>query len=171
MKTKDLFLRPVEPEDLDLLYSWENDTALMQYGSVHLPYSRFLMKKYIELAHEDLYDARQFRWMIDSTEDAAVVGHIDLYDFDPADMRAAVAVAIEDRWQGRGWAAQALKCVAQYCAEQYLMHQLYAYVTEENEASRALFKKCGFLETSALRSWKRVRGGFMDVFVYQKILD
>ena len=35
-------LRALEPEDLDLLYAWENDTSLWEFGSTLVPYSRYV---------------------------------------------------------------------------------------------------------------------------------
>ena len=40
-------LRAPEPEDLELLYKWENDTSLWLAGNTRAPYSRFQLKQYI----------------------------------------------------------------------------------------------------------------------------
>ena len=42
-------LRAPEPEDLELLYKWENDTSLWLAGNTRAPYSRFQLKQYILL--------------------------------------------------------------------------------------------------------------------------
>ena len=59
-----LFLRPLEPEDLDLLYQWENDTRLWKNGSTLTPFSRFALRQYLADARQDIYQARQLRMMI-----------------------------------------------------------------------------------------------------------
>ena len=43
-------LRALEPEDLELLYRWENDSALWEFSSTLAPFSRYLLKEYIENA-------------------------------------------------------------------------------------------------------------------------
>ena len=40
-------LRALEPEDLEWLYSVENDEELWQWGSSNVPYSRYSLKTYI----------------------------------------------------------------------------------------------------------------------------
>ncbi|MDR2041647.1 MAG: GNAT family N-acetyltransferase, partial [Tannerella sp.] len=56
-------LRAMEPEDLDFLYRWENDTRLWRYGNTMAPYSRFSLKAYLSDAHLDIFHARQLRLM------------------------------------------------------------------------------------------------------------
>lgn len=40
-------LRALEPEDLELLYRWENDPELWEVGNTLAPYSRYILKEYI----------------------------------------------------------------------------------------------------------------------------
>ena len=40
-------LRAMEPEDLDLLYSIENDMVLWNVGTTNVPYSRYVLHDYI----------------------------------------------------------------------------------------------------------------------------
>ena len=40
-------LRAIEPEDLDLLYRIENDTALWNIGTSNVLYSRYLLHDYV----------------------------------------------------------------------------------------------------------------------------
>ena len=78
----DLRLRPLEPEDLDTLYKWENNPDLWEQGNTLAPYSRFALREYIANAHHDLYELRQLRLLIERKEDKVVVGIADLFDFE-----------------------------------------------------------------------------------------
>ena len=44
LKNNILQLRAPEPEDLEVLYSWENDTDVWIYGSAMSPYSKYILK-------------------------------------------------------------------------------------------------------------------------------
>lgn len=59
-----LKLRAPEPEDLDQLYKWENDTSLWEYGASITPYSRFELKQYLIDSKHDLFSDKQLRLMI-----------------------------------------------------------------------------------------------------------
>ena len=50
-----IFLRALEPEDLDYLYRTENDPAFALFGDQHPPYSRNLLKAYIDQAHQSIF--------------------------------------------------------------------------------------------------------------------
>ena len=36
-----IYLRAIEPEDLDILYQWENDSSLWVHGCTLAPFSKF----------------------------------------------------------------------------------------------------------------------------------
>ena len=40
-------LRAMEPEDLEVLYTLENDTTLWDISSVNVPYSRYVLQQFI----------------------------------------------------------------------------------------------------------------------------
>ena len=56
-------LRAMEPEDLDVLYSIENDIELWSAGYTTVPYSRYILHDYIANATCDIYADRQVRLM------------------------------------------------------------------------------------------------------------
>ena len=55
-----IILRAVEPEDLELLYRWENDSSIWIAGNTRAPYSRYQLKNYISHSPTDIYDINRF---------------------------------------------------------------------------------------------------------------
>ena len=90
-----VYLRALEPEDLDFVHQIENDESIWEISSTQTPYSRFLIRQYLEQAQQDIYQAKQLRLAICAlgTEDA--IGLIDLFDFDPLHRRAGVGILIQ----------------------------------------------------------------------------
>jgi diamine N-acetyltransferase len=43
-------LRALEPEDLELLYQWENDPTVWLLSGTMAPFSRYVLKRYLENA-------------------------------------------------------------------------------------------------------------------------
>lgn len=39
-----IYLRAIEPEDLDILYQWENDSSLWVHGCTLAPFSKFTLR-------------------------------------------------------------------------------------------------------------------------------
>jgi len=162
-----IHLRALEPEDLDCLYRWENDDRLWAFGSTLTPFSRFVLRQYIENSGQDLYEAKQLRLMIvDKTTDTPV-GTIDLYDFDPFHLRAGIGILIDSEFQKQGFASDALELIKGYAFNFLQLNQLYAFIPAMNIASQHLFRHVGFTESGLLRKWNKASEGMEDVFVYQ----
>lgn len=161
-------LRAPEPEDLDCMYRFENTPSLWEVSNVTGPYSRFYLKQYIETNKNDLYADCQLRLMIESPE-REVVGIVDLFNFEPFHSRAEVGIVIAETHQRRGIGRMALQLLVEHCFDFLGIHQLYAYIDEQNEACRQLFKKCGFDECGFLKGWMRTGKTFRNVLIVQRL--
>ncbi|PKP15239.1 MAG: GNAT family N-acetyltransferase, partial [Bacteroidetes bacterium HGW-Bacteroidetes-23] len=88
LQGKHVYLRALEPDDLEFVYRLENDTSVWEVSQTQTPYSMFLIKSYLENAHKDIYEAKQLRLAICKNETFEAIGLIDLFDFDPKNNRA-----------------------------------------------------------------------------------
>jgi diamine N-acetyltransferase len=169
LTNKTIRLRALEPEDLDLLYRWENDASLWRTGNTLAPYSRYVLKEYIARSHLNIYESKQLRLIIERLEPCGGIGIIDLYDFDPHSRKAGVGILLDAQHRGNGLATSALNLLTDYAFTFLKLHQLYAYVSVANEPSKALFLRCGFTVTGRLPDWMSTEDGFDDVLVMQRI--
>ncbi|HEU4719576.1 MAG TPA: GNAT family N-acetyltransferase [Bacteroidia bacterium] len=162
-------LRALEPQDVDLLYKWENDTAIWKASNTQTPFSRFVLEQYIAASHMDLHTNKQLRLMITS-KDGKDVGAIDLFDFEPQHQRAGVGILIAEREdRGKGFASEALNLLIAYSFQQLHLHQLYCNVTVDNQESVLLFQKHNFIITGIKKDWIRVGDTFMDELLLQLV--
>ena len=165
-----IYLRALEPEDLAIVHRIENDELLWELSTTLTPYSKFTIKEYLENAHRDIYEVKQLRLVICKKEDDAVLGMIDLFDYDPKNQRAGVGILVlEESERGRGYGTEALQLMIKYSFAHLDMHQLYANILEGNDRSIQLFKKQGFEEVGVKKDWKRFRGSFKNEILYQLI--
>ncbi len=169
LKGAQVYLRALEPEDLEFIYKVENDERVWEVSNTQTPYSRFLIKQYLENAHLDIYEAKQLRLVISNYKDE-VVGLIDLFDFNPTHRRVGVGILILDKEQrGKGYGSEALKLVIKYGQTHLHLHQLYASITEENKKSIDLFTKAGFKYIGQRKDWTIVNGKFKNENLYQHL--
>lgn len=162
-------LRALEPEDLYILYRWENDTSLWTVGSTIAPFSRKQLWDYISTYNNDIFEARQLRLMITLSKTGEAVGTLDLTDFDPANARISVGVLIDSAHARRGYASRALQLVLEYGRVKLGLHQIYAYIPADNRASIGLFRKCGFRSAGCLKSWLKNGRTYTDVLIVQHL--
>ncbi len=147
-----IYLRAIEPEDLDTLYSIENDTNVWNVSTTNVPYSRYVLYDYIANAKNDIYADRQVRMMIED-ERHEVAGIVDIINFDPKNMRAEVGIVIKQKYRNKGYALATLKRINAYAKNILHLHQLYAYVNKDNDKSMSLFEKSGFIKSNELKDW------------------
>jgi len=165
-----VILRALEPEDLDLLYRWENDTETWNISETMSPLSRFILKKYLENSHRDIFETKQLRLMITLKESMKSIGTIDLFDFDHFHRRAAVGILIAEHSQRKkGYALDALEILKKYCFEVLQLHQMYCSISVDNTSSTELFRKAGFVVTGTRKEWNRGVNSYTDEHFLQLI--
>lgn len=169
LKGEHIQLRALEPEDLEYLYALENDPDIWEISGTLTPYSRKVLRAYLETSHQDIYQAKQLRLAI-CGPDQSVIGLIDLYDFDPKHLRAGIGIVIsQSEHRNQGYGAEALELLCSYAFNVLDLHQLYAGVSADNPGSIHLFKKLGFKQNGVRIDWLRTISGFKDELFFQKI--
>ncbi len=164
-------LRAMEPSDVDLLYQWENDTTLWQYGNTRGYVSRHDLEMFIEHSDLDLYTTRQLRLMVCDQQTGLTVGCVDIYDYDPYHHHAYIAVLIGKQHQRLGYATVAVNTVANLCFVFWNMHCLCATTTAQNVPAQRLLARCGFLYVGSRPGWVMTDGRFVDERIYCKTGD
>jgi len=169
-KGKEINLRPLEMEDLNLLYEWENNPLVWSVSNTVTPYSKHILQQYIETAGTDIYTSKQLRLVIEKTESKQAIGFIDLFDFDPYNSKVGVGILIaETKERNQGFASEALNLIIQYVEKHLGLKQLYCNITTDNAQSIKLFKKTGFIEFGIKKDWIRVEDTWLDEALYQLI--
>ena len=165
-----IFLRALESEDLEFVYAIENDENIWEVSNTITPYSKFLIRQYLENAHQDIYEAKQLRLVICKKGNSEAIGLIDLFDFDSKNKRAGVGIIIQNEVdRNNGFGNEALGLVIKYAFEQLQLHQLYANIGTENKASETLFITFGFERIGVKKDWNFTNNAFHDEAVFQLI--
>ncbi len=171
LRSASLSLRAPELTDLDYLFHVENDTRQWMVSACKLPYSRFQLQRYIETNSHDIYVDKQLRLMMVHEEDKRVVGVVDLFDFSPADRRAEVGIVVDRDCRGKGYGREAVALLCDYAEHVLDLHQLYAYILEDNAPARSLFTSCGFVQTATLPDWVLLGKRYRAVVLYQRVFE
>jgi diamine N-acetyltransferase len=169
LESKNMLLRALEPEDLDDLYRWENDSELWKYGSTIAPYSKFALRDYLIGSMNDLTLCRQLRLVAVDKKNNKSMGTIDLYDYDPINMRAGIGILLDAAYRRKGFGKEILELIREYAFRVLHLKQLFAYIPEGNVFSFKLFVACGYTRCGLLKSWRKTADGFEDVFLMQLI--
>ncbi len=169
LKNERISLRALEPEDLEILYKWENDTSLWETGTTTAPYSKFTLYEYLKNYSSDIYRDKQLRLMIVQNEDNTPVGTLDLFEFDPLHSRAGVGILIDKNHRRNNIATESLALLADYAFNFLHIHQLYANIPEKNDISFKLFSNCGYNLCGQINEWLKTENGFQSIYIMQLI--
>ena len=170
LKGNTIYLRALEPEDLEFVYAIENNESVWEVSNTQTPYSRFLIRQYLENAHQDIYEAKQLRMAICLKNSFEAIGLIDLFDFDPKNNRAGVGILISNESnRNKGVGSEVLALIINYAFEQLQLHQLYANIGSDNEISLQLFTKFGFQKIGTKKDWIKVNNNYKDELLFQLI--
>lgn len=168
MKYRDIRLRAPEPEDIELLYEWENNQDNWLISNTTSPFSRFTLKRYIEDSHKSIYETGQIRLMIDLPEFKTTIGTVDIFEFDHFHLRAGVGILIaREEFRRKGYAGMALEGLIQYCFNVLKLNQIWCNIIENNNASIELFKKLGFTHSGTRKEWIKAEESFLDEHFFQ----
>ncbi len=171
-----IYLRALEPEDLEVLFTIENDESFWHLSDTRTPFSKAALTSYIKAAKSDIFEAKQLRLAICKNGNQSLLGFVDLFDFDPYHSRAGVGIIIHNKeYRQKGYALESLELVLQYAKTHIGLHQIYANILENNKASLALFEKMGFQLAGKKVDWHKsitIQGAtqFTDEYMYQRML-
>jgi diamine N-acetyltransferase len=166
---KKIFLRAMEPNDVDQLYLWENDPEIWHVSNTYIPFSRHFLSSFIANSGNDIFTDKQLRLIIMDNENHLISGTLDFFEFDPMHRRAGLGILIDEKYRNRGYATEAVELAVRYAFRFLNMHQLFVHITSDNPLSIKLFKKAGFLETGVKKEWLLVENKWKDVHFLQLI--
>ncbi len=166
---KHVILRALEPEDIDLIYRWENDPTVWEHSIAHQHYSRHCLTQYLLAATgNDIYATRQLR-LIGMAEGGAI-GCADLYDFDPYHLRAGYGLLVDSALRGHGYGTALTTALVNYCRNELRLHLLYSDVAVDNIACLRALQHNGFATVGIRHDWLWSVDHYKDALTLEKIL-
>lgn len=169
LKGEKIFLRAIEPMDVNIIYQWENDTETWKASNTLTPFSKHLIEQYIKNSDNDIFAEKQMRMMI-CLHTGIPVGTIDLFDFDPKNLRVGVGILIAEKEnRHKGYASESLRLLVNYCFSTLQLHQMYCNITVDNEESVKLFATLGFQICGIKKQWVKNNNQYIDEYLLQLI--
>ena len=142
LKSHQISLRLLEDNDLEFLYSIENNPYNKKYGSSNGYLSKKTLKDYIKNSGADISIYGQQRFVI--VLNNISIGLIDLFDFDQINRSAFVGVIVINEYQNKNYGSKALELLISYSWDKLDLLSLYANINPVNKKSISLFNKFYF---------------------------
>lgn len=156
-----VFLRPVEPDDIELIHRWHQDIALRRLDG-DPPRSLAARQKRFDDARPDDGNAL-FRFMICLLDDGRAIGRVDLFEIDRLNGSAALGIEIGERelW-GKGYGTDAVDALLDFAFGELRLERVWLGTAANNPRAQRSYAKSGFVEEARLRNAYVERGGMID---------
>jgi len=172
LESKNVKLRALEPNDLEMLYGWYNTAYTGSATNRDEPVSRHDLQMYILESGKDIYARKHLHLVID-VKDKGVqesIGSIEFFDYEPRHQRCGINMLINSSQRDQ-FASEALQVAIHYAFHILNMHQLYCNVAANDEKSIDLFQRLGFQQVGEKKDWIRSNEGWTDELMLQLIND
>lgn len=105
-------------------------------------------------------------WKIAERQTGNEMGVIAYYAHKKEHRKAEVGFWLLPEYWQKGFAAEALRLVVQFCQEQKDIHRLEAFVEDGNAASCKVLVKCGFVHEGSMKDCEIKNGRFISLDIY-----
>lgn len=161
LRDSNLLLRAIEKEDAPLLLEIINDPQIeASVVGFSYPVSKNQQEEWINNIQSD----RAIRYAIDV--DGGIVGVAIISSIDNKNRTANLNIKLSKQNQGKGYAFRTIGLIIEYCFNELNMNCLTANVIFDNEQSKKLWEKHGFLVDGVLRSRVYKNGSYKDLIAY-----
>ena len=142
LKSHQISLRLLEDNDLEFLYSIENNADNKEYGANNGYLSKKTLKAYIKNSGADIsvYGQQRFVIVLNNTS----IGLIDLFDFDQINRSASVGIIVINEFQNKNYGSKALELLISYSWNKLDLLSLCVNINLVNHISISLFNKFYF---------------------------
>ncbi|GAA1908060.1 GNAT family N-acetyltransferase [Williamsia serinedens] len=158
-----VWLRPLEPSDVDAVYTCASDPASQRFTTVPSPYLRSDAVEFVDRASAQVWPG--FEVAITGDDDA-LVGTCGLRIRDEDSDVVAIGYMVSPSARGRGIATRATRLLIDH-AWSLGAHRVALDAFATNTASRRVAERCGMTQEGVLREAHLGNGGIRhDVVLY-----
>jgi RimJ/RimL family protein N-acetyltransferase len=161
IRAERVFLRPLEPDDVDLIHRWHQDIALRRLGGSPPRSLAGLRARFEQQRREERGEG--FDFIICLIEDGRPIGRLDLFDIDRLNGSVALGVEIGERdlW-GKGYGTEAVSAALDFAFGELRLERVWLGTAANNVRAQRSYEKSGFVVEARLRNAFVERGGLID---------
>jgi RimJ/RimL family protein N-acetyltransferase len=161
-------LRAIEREDLDALWRWSNDPAVMYFWTE--PY-KVMSRAELDARYDGLSGpGGHSHWLMITARDedgpGEPIGRIGYVELDRRNRHAEIALMIGERaYWSRGFGTDAVTAYLAYLFHEFNLHKVYLRVEEYNARAQRAYEKCGFRRDGVFREHTFLGGRYYDSII------
>ena len=166
IKGKDIFLSPIEPEDISKLLMWINDRETVHFNTYYLPVSKSEQKNwYANIIRSG--DVKIFG--IRKNTGKKLIGTCQLCNINMIDRNAELRIRIgEQNERGKSYGTQASGLLLDFGFNDLNLEKIYLHVFSVNKRAISSYKKLGFAEEGRMKRHAYINGKYLDIIIMSR---
>jgi [ribosomal protein S5]-alanine N-acetyltransferase len=169
LETNHLILRRVLNSDVDMIFRLRSDPDLMKYidrpRTLTVEDAHDLIRKYDETIDKN----EGVNWGMALKENNKLIGTIAFWRMDKPNYRAEIGYMLLKEYQGKGLMQEAMQEAISFGFNVIGLHSIEANVNPQNEASKRILEKMGFVMEAYFKENYYYNGRFLDSCIYSLI--
>ncbi|MFD2718162.1 GNAT family N-acetyltransferase [Hymenobacter monticola] len=161
-------LRHLRPTDLPIFAAYRADPAVCRFQGFD-PFGLVEARDFIAQYAAAPIPAAPGEWVqiaIARSADDQLLGDCALHLQAHEPRIAEVGITLAPRWQGQGYASEALQALLKFCFEELALHRVVALVDPRNQPSVALMERVGMRREGHFRQNGWYKGEWCDEYQY-----
>lgn len=166
LKTERLIMRLAEPKDAEAIYSYRSDFHANRYQG-WFPASVEEVRDYLNNMPQTMDFADIcYQFALILADENSLIGDMGIIFTNHNKMQAEIGCTLHKDQQGKGYAAEALKAMADYLFGTLKKHRIIASVDPENSSSIRLIERLKFRKEAHFRESYFLHGEWRDDIIY-----
>lgn len=161
-----LVLREIMPEDVEAILDLRSNDEVLRYLGRPKMNTPEEAQRYISLLREGMANNNAITWGIAAKDDPALIGTIGFWRIEKENHRAEIGYALHPGHWRKGYLSEVIPVVLRFGFGVLQLHSIEARVHPDNEASRGLLLKHGFVQEAYFKESFFFDGKFEDSVVY-----
>jgi ribosomal-protein-alanine N-acetyltransferase len=152
LRTTRLFLRPLQPEDAEILQRIYQSEGVLRYFPNTIPPPLEKVQRFIRGQGEHWEKHGYGNWGVLLAGGDEIIGWAGLQYLPELD-ETEVGFLLDRTWWGRGYATEAAQASIKFGFDHFGLDHIIALVHPENPASQRVIEKCGLVYRETLPLW------------------
>lgn len=166
---KQIYLRPLEREDLILRPKWFNDPEINKTLLMDFPISLAGTELWFE---RSIQDASKFNLSICCKDTDQVIGMTGLINISLKHLNAQSYITIgEKNYWGSRIPDEVIPMVLRYGFIELNLRKIYLWTTPSNFRARKVYERNGFVKEAEMKEHYYCRGAFQDIIQHRVLLS
>lgn len=164
--TERLILREIVMDDADDFFAIRSNKEVMSAIDRNPVKNHEEIKTFIELLKTNLMTNKGIAWALCLKSNNQMIGHFGFHQIDELNYRPEIGYALLPKFQGLGYAHEALMAMLDTAFMKFNFHSIEANINPANNSSINSVEKCGFLKEAHFKENYYCNGVFLDSAIY-----